>query len=84
MAEQMRRWADDQHGKDGLSNLTETHPHFTPAPAVTDSHDHLDLDDRPSWEVMLEMLEKEEEGSVTIVALGPCTLSFNHHNDIAY
>lgn len=36
----------------------------------------LRLDKRASWDVILEILEQEEEGSVTIVALGPCKSPF--------
>lgn len=62
-----------QHGRDGLSNISETHPHFNPPKSVTEEHEHLTLDSRPSYEVMLEMLEKEEDKSIVVVALGPCT-----------
>jgi hypothetical protein len=61
-----------QHGKDGLSNISETHPHFTPAELADDElHEHLDISKKSASEVMLDILEKEEKGSVVIVALGP-------------
>lgn len=77
MARQRSR-TDVQHGKDGLSNLADTHPEYTP-PALKDGEEHavLTMDKRPSWEVILEILEQEEEGSVTIVALGPRESSFH-------
>ncbi|WVR07374.1 hypothetical protein IAU60_004415 [Kwoniella sp. DSM 27419] len=71
------------HGPDGLSNITETHPHFTP-PQLDPStpHDHLELAKKPSHEVMLDILREEEEGSVVIVALGPLTnLAHAHRSD---
>ncbi|WWC71697.1 uncharacterized protein I206_105655 [Kwoniella pini CBS 10737] len=62
------------HGPDGLSNITETHPEFTPPkldPLVP--HEHLDISSKPSYEVMLDILREEEDDSVVIVALGPLT-----------
>ncbi|EIW67451.1 hydrolase [Tremella mesenterica] len=62
------------HGPDGLSNISLTHPHFTP-PELTkgDIHAHLQIDPRPAHQVILETLQTEPEGTVTIVALGPLT-----------
>lgn len=63
-----------QHGPDGLSNITETHPHFTPEPLPAGAtHKHLDIDQRPAWEVMLEAIAASPD-ELTIVALGPRTL----------
>ncbi|ORY35375.1 putative hydrolase [Naematelia encephala] len=61
------------HGVDGLSNISETHPHFTPSDLEPESHEHLDLSPKPSWEATLDLLKAEPEGTVTIVALGPLT-----------
>jgi inosine-uridine nucleoside N-ribohydrolase len=63
-----------QHGTDGLSNISETHPHFD-APALGDDqeHAHLELSRKHASEVILDCLKKEEAGSVTIIALGPRT-----------
>ncbi|WVF72631.1 hypothetical protein IAT40_007449 [Kwoniella sp. CBS 6097] len=62
------------HGPDGLSNITETHPHFTPPQLdPTVPHEHLELSKKPSYEVMLDILRNEPDDSVTIVALGPLT-----------
>ncbi|WWC63154.1 uncharacterized protein I303_105754 [Kwoniella dejecticola CBS 10117] len=62
------------HGPDGLSNITQTHPEFTP-PALDPSvpHEYLDISSKPSYEVMLDILREEEDDSVVIVALGPLT-----------
>ncbi|OCF76096.1 hydrolase [Kwoniella mangroviensis CBS 8886] len=62
------------HGPDGLSNISETHPHFTP-PKLDPStpHEHLEISTKPSYEVMLDILKQEEDDSVFIVALGPLT-----------
>lgn len=66
-----------QHGPDGLSNISETHPHFTP-PEIQpgDMHAHLDTSPKPSYEVILDILRAEPDDSVTIVALGPCEFFF--------
>lgn len=61
-----------KHGEDGLSNISITHPHFTPPPiAEGEAHRHLDISSNPAHEVILDILQAEEEGSVTIIALGP-------------
>jgi inosine-uridine nucleoside N-ribohydrolase len=63
-----------QHGMDGLSNISETHPHFTPPelePGAT--HQHLEISQKSSYEAILDLLRDEPEHTVTIVALGPCT-----------
>jgi inosine-uridine nucleoside N-ribohydrolase len=61
-----------QHGTDGLSNISETHPHFdAPRLAEGEEHAHLDLSRKHASEVILDCLKKEEPGSVTIIALGP-------------
>lgn len=66
--------ARPQHGSDGLSNITTTHPQFTPPPLPANPvHDHLQIDEsRSSSQVILDILKTEEEGSVRIIALGPC------------
>ncbi|ORX38682.1 putative hydrolase [Kockovaella imperatae] len=62
------------HGLDGLSNISETHPEFTPPPLDPGAvHAHLDILKTPAHEVILETLKSEPEGTVTIVALGPLT-----------
>jgi inosine-uridine nucleoside N-ribohydrolase len=62
-----------QHGPDGLSNISVTHPHFTPPEnGAEDPHDHLEISDKPAYENILDILRKEEAGTVSIVALGPC------------
>ena len=61
-----------QHGMDGLSNISETHPQFTPAPLTKgDVHDHLEILKVPAHEAILNILRTEPEGTVPIVALGP-------------
>jgi inosine-uridine nucleoside N-ribohydrolase len=46
---------------------------FTPPErGVTDPHDHLEISDKPAYENILDILRKEEAGTVSIVALGPC------------
>lgn len=62
-----------QHGPDGLSNISETRPELTPPPSYFPKS--LEASSKVSFELLLEILEKEEAGSVTIVALGPCKRS---------
>jgi hypothetical protein len=69
-----------QHGTDGLSNISQTHPHFTPPPLPTSgaTHDYLDIEEKkPGYEVMLDILRSEEEGTVRIIALGPRKSEFD-------
>ena len=71
------------HGMDGLSNISESHPQFTPPvqdPAVR--HEHLEISPKPAYEVILDVLRSEEQDTVTIVALGPLTnLAHALHTD---
>ncbi|WVQ74783.1 hypothetical protein IAR50_004389 [Cryptococcus sp. DSM 104548] len=62
------------HGPDGLSNISETHPHLTP-PEIQDGdvHDHLEITSKPAYQAILDLLRREPEDTVTIVALGPLT-----------
>ncbi|ODN92830.1 hydrolase [Cryptococcus wingfieldii CBS 7118] len=62
------------HGPDGLSNISETHPHLTPPEiAHGEGHEHLEITSKPSYQAILDLLRKEPEDTVTIVALGPLT-----------
>ncbi|KAJ9107156.1 hypothetical protein QFC19_002816 [Naganishia cerealis] len=65
------------HGTDGLSNISETHPHFDPPQQLEGEHvhEHLDLSRKHASEVILDQLREHEPGSVTIVALGPSHLT---------
>jgi len=64
---------------DGLSNISETHPHFTPEElGVGEVHEHLDISPKPAPVAMLDLLRNEPEGTVTIVAIGPCELSLHY------
>jgi inosine-uridine nucleoside N-ribohydrolase len=57
---------------DGLSNISETHPHFTPEElGVGEVHQYLDISPKSASEAMLDLLRSEPEGTVTIVAIGP-------------
>ena len=59
------------HGPDGLSNISETHPEFNVH--AQHAHPRLDVSSNASSAVILETLAKEQAGTVTLVALGPCT-----------
>lgn len=59
-----------QHGKDGLSNITQTAPQFTPPEGF--ESDLVRTTDKKAYEAILDLLETEPEGTVTIVAIGPC------------
>ncbi|RSH81396.1 hypothetical protein EHS25_006928 [Saitozyma podzolica] len=56
-----------------VQHLGDAPSFHSPERDPTIPHQHLDIDDRPSYEVMLEILRTEPENSVTIVALGPLT-----------
>ncbi|BEI79915.1 hypothetical protein CcaverHIS002_0104440 [Cutaneotrichosporon cavernicola] len=58
------------HGRDGLSNISVTHPEFTP-PEGTEYP--LELSNKHAYDEMLALLAAEPAGTVTIVALGPLT-----------
>ena len=61
-----------KHGPDGLSNISLTHPNFTPPERIAGAvHDHLEIASKPSYQVILDILGTEPEHTVTIVALGP-------------
>ena len=60
-----------KHGRDGLSGISETHPEYA-LPASFDPK-HLSVEANiTSAELILDILEKEEPNTVTIIALGPC------------
>ncbi|BEJ10987.1 hypothetical protein CspHIS471_0104090 [Cutaneotrichosporon sp. HIS471] len=58
------------HGRDGLSNISVTHPEFTP-PEGTEYP--LELSKKHAYDEMLALLAAEPAGTVTIIALGPLT-----------
>lgn len=62
--------ANGQHGKDGLSNITQTAPEFTPPEGF--SSDLVRVSDKKAYQALLDLLEAEPEHTVTIVAIGPC------------
>ncbi|EJT98988.1 nucleoside hydrolase [Dacryopinax primogenitus] len=57
------------HGPDGLSDISNTHPHFG---AVT-THSSLTVATTEAYKVILDILEREPPGTVTILAAGPLT-----------
>ncbi|KAI0290395.1 nucleoside hydrolase [Multifurca ochricompacta] len=61
------------HGRDGLSNITESHPEFNVPPGLlsTGTHPQLEISDRPGHQVALELLREHVPRSVTYIALGP-------------
>ncbi|WWC90885.1 uncharacterized protein L201_005822 [Kwoniella dendrophila CBS 6074] len=71
------------HGPDGLSNITKTHPQLTPPKLdPSEQHDYLEITQKPSHQVMLDILREEDDDSVVIVALGPLTnLAHAFRND---
>ncbi|KZV84551.1 nucleoside hydrolase [Exidia glandulosa HHB12029] len=59
------------HGKDGLSNIMETHPEFSfPQPF---EHPWLKETDVAAHDVILDILRREPAKSVTLLAVGPLT-----------
>ncbi|WOO78615.1 putative protein [Vanrija pseudolonga] len=62
------------HGPDGLSNIGETHPEFSPPPSKPeDEHEFVKFVPRKGWEAILDVLRAEPAGTVSVVALGPLT-----------
>ncbi|KZO99659.1 nucleoside hydrolase [Calocera viscosa TUFC12733] len=57
------------HGPDGLSDITNTHPHFS----APDSHPALTIGSLESYKVILDILDREPAGTVTVLAAGPLT-----------
>lgn len=75
--------ATDVHGNDGLGGISQTHPEFN-APEEWKEYFETDAPEppedlpfivgkTPSWQAMLDVLEKEPEGTVTIITVGPFT-----------
>ena len=57
---------------DGLSNISETNPEFTPNVLKPGQvHEHLEISSKKSYEAILDLLKNEPEKTVSIVALGP-------------
>ena len=56
---------------DGLSNISTTHPQYTP-PELVGDHPYLDISKEPAYKAMLDVLRSEPANTVTLVALGPC------------
>ncbi|KAI0301088.1 Inosine/uridine-preferring nucleoside hydrolase domain-containing protein [Multifurca ochricompacta] len=61
------------HGRDGLSNITESHPEFNVPPGLLSpgAHPQLEISDHPGHQVALELLREHAPRSVTYIALGP-------------
>jgi hypothetical protein len=60
-----------QHGPDGLSNISETHPQFN----LNSSSNQLSWlvpSEQPAHQVLLDILEREPIHTVLVVAAGPC------------
>ncbi|KAI9437595.1 nucleoside hydrolase [Lactarius indigo] len=63
------------HGRDGLGDITHSHPEFNLPPELLSVgfHPQLELSDRPGHQVALDLLRENPPCSVTYIALGPLT-----------
>ncbi|KAH9055466.1 nucleoside hydrolase [Lactarius vividus] len=63
------------HGRDGLGEITHSHPEFNLPPDLfsVGVHPQLELNDRPGYHVALDLLRDNPPRSVTYIALGPLT-----------
>ncbi|KAH8996418.1 nucleoside hydrolase [Lactarius hatsudake] len=63
------------HGRDGLGEITHSHPEFNLPPDLfsVGVHPQLELSDRPGHQVALDLLRDNPPRSVTYIALGPLT-----------
>ncbi|KAG9051487.1 hypothetical protein FS837_006663 [Tulasnella sp. UAMH 9824] len=63
-----------KHGPDGLSDISTTHPQYDVKPAFWPvDNPYLNLSAKPAHEVILDILEREPVGTVTLLACGPLT-----------
>ena len=63
------------HGEDGLGDITKRYSQQIPLPSAADLSHVLDIrsSDQPGYKTILELLEREEDGSIIYIALGPLT-----------
>ncbi|KAH8993484.1 nucleoside hydrolase [Lactarius akahatsu] len=63
------------HGRDGLGEITHSHPEFNLPPDLfsVGVHPQLELSDSPGHQVALDLLRDNPPRSVTYIALGPLT-----------
>ncbi|KAH9971125.1 nucleoside hydrolase [Lactifluus volemus] len=63
------------HGRDGLSDISVSHPELNLPPDFlsTGGHPQLELSDRPGHQAALDLLREHAPKSVTYIALGPLT-----------
>ncbi|KAG8929238.1 hypothetical protein FRC01_004640 [Tulasnella sp. 417] len=62
------------HGPDGLSDISTTHPQYDVKPSFWPADNpYLNMSSKPAHEVILDVLEREPVGTVTLLACGPLT-----------
>ncbi|KAG8887962.1 hypothetical protein FRB99_004180, partial [Tulasnella sp. 403] len=62
------------HGPDGLSDISTSHPEYNVDPSLWgNDNPYLDISSKPGHQVILDILEREPEGTVTILSCGPLT-----------
>ena len=64
-----------RYSRDGLSEITHSHPEFNLPPDLLSAgvHPQLELSDRPGHQVAFDLLHDNPPRSVTYIVLGPLT-----------
>ncbi|KAL4074162.1 Inosine/uridine-preferring nucleoside hydrolase domain-containing protein [Scleroderma yunnanense] len=75
------------HGRDGLGNISQTHPDLNVSPDDKDHafHANFTTTSKSGVQVALELLQSREERSITYIVLGPLTglaLLMRQHQEV--
>ncbi|KAG9016072.1 hypothetical protein FRB93_011546 [Tulasnella sp. JGI-2019a] len=62
------------HGPDGLSDISTTHPEHNVEPSIwLEDNPYLEISSKPAHQVILDILDREPAGTVTVLSVGPLT-----------